>query len=288
MGRRSLWRVRDRTLKVSDTLIMGILNLTPDSFYPGSRVRGVDEAIRRAERMLREGASIIDVGGESTRPGSDPVPEDEELRRVVPAVRAISDRLPEAVISVDTYKVRVAREALEAGAHVINDISGGTFEPEILGVAARYGAGVVLNHIRGKPKDMQRNPHYDDPVKEVMDELTERVERAKAYGVPEENICIDPGIGFGKRPVDNLLLIKHADAFVDTGFVVLYGVSRKSFIRAVLGYDSPEERLYATLGVHAYLYLKGVHILRAHDVRETADVVGILRAIRNASLSPTN
>lgn len=284
MGRRSLWRVRGRTLDVSDTLVMGILNLTPDSFYPGSRVRGVEEALRRAEGMLREGATVIDVGGESTRPGADPVPEEEEIRRVVPVIRAITERFPEAVVSVDTYKARVAREALEAGAHIINDISGGTFEPEILRVAAEYGAGVVLNHIRGKPKDMQRNPHYDDPVGEVLKELEERVERAKAYGVPEESICIDPGIGFGKRPVDNLLLIKHAEVFVNTGFVVLYGVSRKSFIKAVLGYEAPEERLYATLGVHAYLYLKGVHILRAHDVRETADVIKILRAIGNASL----
>ncbi len=274
-------------MDVSDTLIMGILNLTPDSFYPGSRVQGVDEALRRVERMLREGATVIDVGGESTRPGSDPVPEEEELRRVVPVVEAVAERFPEAVISVDTYKSRVARESLGAGAHVINDISGGTFDPEILRVAAEYGAGVVLNHIRGKPKDMQRNPHYDDPVREVMDELMDRVERAKAHGIPEESICIDPGIGFGKRPVDNLLLIKHADRFVETGFVVLYGVSRKSFIRAVLGYEDPGERLYATLGVHAYLYLKGVHVLRAHDVRETADVIGILRAVRGASLSHT-
>jgi len=192
-----------------------------------------------------------------------------------PVIKAISERFPNAVISVDTYKSRVAREALEAGAHIVNDISGGKFDPDILKVAADYGAGVVLNHIRGKPKD------YEDPVSEVEGELMERVEAALSSGIREEQICVDPGIGFGKRTVDNLMLIKHADRFVDSGFVVLYGVSRKSFIKAVLGYERPEDRLYATLGVHAYLYLKGVHILRAHDVRETADVLNIIRAIEN-------
>lgn len=279
MARRNLWKVKDRTLDVSDTIVMGILNVTPDSFYPGSRVPTVDEALKRAERMIEEGAVVLDVGGESTRPGSDPVPEDEEIRRVVPVIRAISKRFPEAIISVDTYKSRVAKEALEAGAHVVNDISGGKFDPHILKVAAEYGAGVILNHIRGKPKDMQKNPHYDDPVSEVWEELMERVDRAKSYGIPEDSICVDPGIGFGKRTVDNLLLIKHASRFVESGFVVLYGVSRKSFIRAVLGYEKPEDRLYATLGVHAYLYLKGVHVLRVHDVRETADVLSVLKAV---------
>ena len=281
MARRNLWRIRGKRLDVSDTLIMGILNVTPDSFFPGSRVPDVDAALRRAGEMLNAGAVILDVGGESTRPGSDPVPEEEEIKRVIPVIRAISERFPDAVISVDTYKSRVAREALEAGAHIVNDISGGKFDPDILRVAADYGAGVVLNHIRGKPKDMQRNPYYDDPVADVERELMERVEAALSSGIGEEQICVDPGIGFGKRVVDNLLLIKHAGRFVESGFVVLYGVSRKSFIKAVLGYEDPGDRLYATLGVHAYLYLKGVHVIRAHDVRETADVLNILRAIGN-------
>ncbi|NPA80541.1 MAG: dihydropteroate synthase [Thermotogae bacterium] len=261
---------------------MGILNITPDSFYDGSRLSGVDGALRRAERMLEEGAMLLDIGGESTRPGADPVPLEEEIRRVVPTVEAIARTFPDAVISVDTYKSEVARRSVEVGAHIINDISGGTFDPDILKVAAEYGTGIILNHIRGKPKDMQRNPHYDDAPAEVLRELMDRVARAKDFGVPDESICIDPGIGFGKRLEDNLRLIKAADRFVASGYVVLYGVSRKSFIGMALGYDDPADRLYATLGVHAYLYLKGVHVLRVHDVRETADVVGIIRHIERS------
>jgi Dihydropteroate synthase (EC 2.5.1.15) len=282
MERRVKWKIRDGEIDVSETVVMGILNVTPDSFYSGSRVGSVDEALRRTEKMLNEGAKIIDVGGESTRPGSDPVSEDEEKKRVIPVILTISEKFPEAIISVDTYKSSVAREAVEAGARIINDISGGYFDPKILEVAREYGTGLILNHIRGNPKTMQANPYYEDAVKEVKGELLERVERAKKAGIEEDRICIDPGIGFGKRLEDNLKLIKYADEFVSTGYVVMYGVSRKSFIRMALGYDEPEERLYATLGVHAYLYLKGVHILRVHDVRETVDVIRILKFVKDA------
>jgi dihydropteroate synthase len=282
MERRVKWKIRDGEIDVSETVVMGILNVTPDSFYSGSRVGSVDEALRRTEKMLKEGAKIIDVGGESTRPGSDPVSEDEEKKRVIPVILAISEKFPEAIISVDTYKSSVAREAVEAGARIINDISGGYFDPKILEVAREYGTGLILNHIRGNPKTMQVNPYYEDAVKEVKGELLERVERAKKAGIEEDRICIDPGIGFGKRLENNLKLIKYADEFVNTGYVVMYGVSRKSFIRMALGYEEPEERLYATLGVHAYLYLKGVHILRVHDVRETMDVIRILKFVKDA------
>jgi dihydropteroate synthase len=282
MERRVKWKIRDGEIDVSETVVMGILNVTPDSFYSGSRVGSVDEALRRTEKMLKEGAKIIDVGGESTRPGSDPVSEDEEKKRVIPVILAISEKFPEAIISVDTYKSSVAREAAEAGARIINDISGGYFDPKILEVAREYGTGLILNHIRGNPKTMQANPYYEDAVKEVKGELLERVERARKAGIEEDRICIDPGIGFGKRLEDNLKLIKYAKEFVSTGYVVMYGVSRKSFIRMALGYEEPEERLYATLGVHAYLYLKGVHILRVHDVRETVDVIRILKFVKDA------
>jgi dihydropteroate synthase len=210
------------------------------------------------------------------------VSEDEEKKRVIPVILAISEKFPEAIISVDTYKSSVAKEAVEAGARIINDISGGYFDPKILEVAREYGTGLILNHIRGNPKTMQANPYYEDAVKEVKGELLERVERAKRAGIEEDRICIDPGIGFGKRLEDNLKLIKYADEFVSMGYVVMYGVSRKSFIRMALGYEEPEERLYATLGVHAYLYLKGVHILRVHDVRETVDVIRILKFVKDA------
>jgi dihydropteroate synthase len=282
MERRVKWKIKDGEIDVSETVVMGILNVTPDSFYSGSRVGSVDEALRRTEKMLKEGAKIIDVGGESTRPGSDPVSEDEEKKRVIPVILAISEKFPEAIISVDTYKSSVAREAVEAGARIINDISGGYFDPKILEVAREYGTGLILNHIRGNPKTMQANPYYEDAVKEVKGELLERVERAKKAGIEEDRICIDPGIGFGKRLEDNLKLIKYANEFINTGYVVMYGVSRKSFIRMALGYEEPEERLYATLGVHAYLYLKGVHILRVHDVRETVDVIRILKFVKDA------
>ncbi len=282
MERRVIWKIKGVDLDVSETLVMGILNVTPDSFYSESRVRTLDEALRRTEKMLREGAKIIDVGGESTRPGSDPVSEDEEKRRVIPVIFAISEKFPDAIISVDTYKSSVAKEALEAGARIINDISGGYFDPKILEVARDQGAGIILNHIRGNPKTMQLNPYYEDTIGEVKSELLDRVERAKGVGIEEDRICIDPGIGFGKRLEDNLKLIKFAEEFVNMGYVVMYGVSRKSFIKMALGYEDPEDRLFATLGVHAYLYLKGVHILRVHDVRETVDVLRILRFVKDA------
>jgi len=282
MGRKVKWEIRGGELELSETAIMGILNVTPDSFYSESRVRTLDEALRKAEKMLNEGAKIIDVGGESTRPGSEPVSEDEEKRRVIPVILGISENFPEAIISVDTYKSSVAREAVEAGARIINDISGGYFDPKILEVAREYKTGIVLNHIRGNPKTMQMNPYYEDTVKEVKMELFERVERAKKEGIEDERICIDPGIGFGKRLEDNLKLIKYAEEFVNTGYVVMYGVSRKSFINMALGYENPEDRLFATLGVHAYLYLKGVHILRVHDVKETFDVLRILQFVKDA------
>lgn len=282
MERKARWKIRGRILDVSDTLIMGILNITPDSFYSGSRIRDVDHALKVAEKMLKEGADILDIGGESTRPGSEPVSEDEEKRRVIPVIESIKRNFPDAIISVDTYKSSVAKEAVEVGADIINDISGGMFDPKILQVAKEYSTGIILNHIRGNPKNMQENPYYEDVLKDVRDELILRVNKALDVGIDPESICIDPGIGFGKRLEDNLKLIKNARMFINMGYVVLYGVSRKSFIKMALGYEDPEDRLFATLGVHAYLYLQGVHILRVHDVRETKDVISILRFIKEA------
>ncbi len=282
MERKVRWKIKGKFLDVSDTLIMGVLNITPDSFYSGSRIRDVDHALKVAESMLKEGADILDIGGESTRPGSEPVSEDEEKKRVIPVIETIKRNFPDAIISIDTYKSSVAKEAVEVGADIINDISGGMFDPKILQVAKRYSTGIILNHIRGNPKTMQQNPYYEDVLKEVKDELMLRINKALDAGMDPESICIDPGIGFGKRLEDNLKLIKNARMFINMGYVVLYGVSRKSFIRMALGYEAPEERLFATLGAHAYLYLQGVHILRVHDVRETKDVISILKFIREA------
>ena len=247
-------------------LIMGILNVTPDSFYDGGRYSSVDAALKRAEQMLEEGADIIDVGGESTRPGSDPVPLDEELRRVIPVVEAIKKRFPEAVVSVDTYKARVAEEALGLGVEMINDVSAARFDSAMADVVVEHRCVFVLMHMQGRPKDMQKNPSYIDVVSEVKEFLTERKDYLVEKGLPEDLVVVDPGIGFGKRLEDNLKLISHLDTFSEVA-PVLIGPSRKSFIGMIL--DLPlEERLEGTLSAVAISVFKGARIVRVHDVKE--------------------
>ncbi len=263
-------------------LIMGIINITPDSFYENSRVRRVDEALKRAMRFVAEGARILDIGGQSTRPGSREIPEEEEMERVVPAIEAIAKNIPDDVfISVDTYRSRVAHEALKAGAHIVNDISGLTFDRDMGKVIREHGAGVVIMHIRGTPEDMQRNPYYGDTILEIKKELLDRIEIAHRNRISDEQIVIDPGIGFGKRVYDNLLILKEIDQFMDMGYPVLIGHSRKSFIGKVLGIEKPEERLAGSLAVAAYCAMKGVHIIRTHDVLETRQVIDMIHAIEH-------
>ena len=256
-------------------LIMGILNVTPDSFYDGGRYARLDAALRRVEVMVREGVDIVDVGGESTRPGADPVPLEEELERVIPVVEAVRARF-DVPISVDTTKAPVAEEALKRGANWINDVSALRFDPEMIAVARRFSAPVVLMHMKGTPRTMQKNPTYTDVVEEVHAFLQERVAYARRNGVTK--ILVDPGIGFGKRLEHNLALLHHVDRFADLG-PVLIGVSRKSFIGMLGAGDTPGERLEGTLAAAAWCFLKGVRVFRVHDVASHRKFLKVLQAI---------
>jgi dihydropteroate synthase len=267
-------------------LVMGILNMTPDSFYPGSRAGDGAEVSARADRMASAGADIIDIGGESSRPGSDYVDEATELDRVLPAIEAIRSsggpaaRLP---ISVDTRKSAVAARAIDAGADIINDISGLRDDPELLPLAADRGVPVVVMHMQGSPSNMQKQPHYDAVVSEVRDWLETRAEHARDAGLDPERIILDPGLGFGKRHRDNKDLIASLGVLCAGPYPVLLGASRKSFIGRILaGPDGPrgvEGRLAGSLAVAALATLAGISILRVHDVAETADLVRVLSAI---------
>ncbi|MFQ3611119.1 MAG: dihydropteroate synthase [Fimbriimonadales bacterium] len=261
------------------TLVMGILNTTPDSFFDGGRYDRFETALARAEQMLGEGADILDIGGESTRPGSDPVPVEEEIRRVVPLVEAIAHRYPNAILSVDTTKSAVARLALQAGACIVNDISGMTFDPAMPELVAEMGALVVLMHIKGTPKTMQHNPIYEDVVREVCQVLQSHAERAIQVGVPATHIWLDPGIGFGKTVEHNLQLLKNLPTLKALGYPVLVGTSRKSFIGHLLGGLPPEERLEGTLATAVLSAAWGADVLRVHDVQATVRAVRVADAL---------
>ncbi len=278
------WRAGDRVLGGERPLLMGILNLTPDSFFDGGRYAGpggvdVDAALRRCEAMAREGADIIDVGGESTRPGALAVPEDEERARVVPVIDAIARRF-DVPVSVDTMKSGVARAALDAGAVIVNDVSAMTADPFMLEVPGPYGAGVVLNHMQGKPRTMQDAPNYCDVVGEVRDHLMARVRLLAAAGVPKDRIAVDPGIGFGKRLVDNYDLIEKLEDLDAIGCPILVGHSRKSFIGKTRGLEE-SDRLHPSVAVAVYAALKGASILRVHDVGATREALRIVEAVRS-------
>ncbi|MCX7925229.1 MAG: dihydropteroate synthase [Fimbriimonadales bacterium] len=261
------------------TLVMGVLNATPDSFYDGGRYATLDAALARAEQMLAEGADILDIGGESTRPGSEPVSEEEEIRRVIPLIETVAVRFPEAVISVDTTKSRVAHLALQAGACIVNDISGATFDPRMLEIVAQAGALVVLMHIQGTPQTMQQNPTYDDVVAEVKAILYAHARRAIDAGVLPQHIWLDPGIGFGKTVQHNLQLLRGLPELATLGFPVLVGTSRKSFIGHILGGLPPEERLEGTLATLALAVAWGADIVRVHDVKEAVRAVKVADAV---------
>lgn len=261
------------------TLVMGVLNATPDSFYDGGRYPTLDAALTRAEQMLSDGVDILDIGGESTRPGAEPVPEDEETRRVVPLIEAILARHPHAIVSVDTTKSRVAQLALQAGACIVNDISGATFDPHILTVAAQAGALVVLMHIKGTPQTMQQNPTYADVVAEVCEALAAHAQRAQQAGIPQAHIWLDPGIGFGKTMQHNLELLRGLPQLKGLGYPILIGTSRKSFIGHILGGLPPEERLEGTLATLALAVAWGADVVRVHDVKEAVRAVKVADAL---------
>ncbi|MFM8944120.1 MAG: dihydropteroate synthase [Actinomycetota bacterium] len=271
------WRCGPTTLSCGErTLVMGIVNVTPDSFADGGRFAGPDEAIAHGRRLVEEGADLLDVGGESTRPGSEPVDPAEEERRVVPVIAGLAHLgVP---VSVDTRKPTVARAAIAAGATVVNDVSGAR-DPGMFDVVRETGAGLVLMHMRGEPRSMQEAPSYDDVVGEVRSYLRGRVEAAIFAGVEAERIAVDPGIGFGKDLGHNLLLLRDLAALADIGRPVLVGPSRKRFLGTLLGDLPVEDRLEGTAGAVAWLAAVGADVVRVHDVRAMVRVVRVVDAI---------
>ena len=276
-------RLRRRSLPLTGkTLILGILNLTPDSFFDGGVWRSPRTAVRRAIQMVEEGADIVDVGGESTRPGARPVAASEEIRRILPVIESLAGRI-RAPISVDTTKAEVASAALSAGAEIVNDISGLRFDPRLAEVAACHGAGLVLSHIRGRPRTMQKNPRYPHLVFQVVSRLQESVHLAESAGVSRSSILVDPGIGFGKTGEQNLLLLRYLGALHSTGCPILVGASRKSFLGRILG-ETPPHLLHGSLAVAALAVERGTAALRVHDVRATVEVARVAEALRDATL----
>jgi dihydropteroate synthase len=261
-------------------LIMGILNTTPDSFSDGGRYLDSGNAVEHALLMVAEGADIIDIGGESTRPGALPVSADEQLARSLPIITALRAALPDRLISIDTTLACVAEAALLAGADIINDISAGCNDPAMFTVAARHGCPIVLMHMQGQPETMQENPHYRNVVLEVCDYLMERAECALQAGIAKENILFDPGIGFGKRRQDNLELLAHLDRLVALGYPVLLGASRKRFMGALCEESQPHRLLGATIATTALGVDAGIKVLRVHDVHENKQAAIVAHAIR--------
>jgi dihydropteroate synthase len=260
------------------TLVMGIVNVTPDSFSDGGMFDDAEAAVKHGLQLLEEGADVLDVGGESTRPGSDPVSAEEETYRVLPVLESLRRGAPEAVLSVDTRKAAVAEEAIAAGADVVNDISAG-LDPDMFRVVATNGAGMVLMHMRGEPKTMQADPRYDDVVAEVRGFLAERVESAVAAGIGRDRLSIDPGIGFGKDLGHNLELLRSIGTFRELGVPVLVGASRKRFVGELSGVDDPTDRLEGSIAAAVWCAAQGVHILRVHDVAPTVRALRVADAI---------
>ena len=257
--------------------IMGVVNVTPDSFSDGGLYLAADDALAQGLALVREGAAIVDIGGESTRPGSEPVPADEELRRVLPVVEALAERVG-APISVDTTKAEVARRALDAGAALVNDVSALRADPAMVEVVAELGAPVCLMHMQGAPKTMQEDPHYDDVVDDVLQFLEERMAFALARGVAEDQLLLDPGIGFGKTVEHNLTLLRHLDRFVALGRPVVLGTSRKRFLGAILG-SEPGDRVIGTVATTVIGLLAGAHVFRVHDVKPNFEALRVALAV---------
>jgi dihydropteroate synthase len=279
-GRLPPFQIGSRTFDFARTYVMGILNVTPDSFFDGGAHFEKDRAVEQVERMLAEGADIIDVGGESTRPGSQPVGPEEEKRRVVPIIETIRE-CSDVPISVDTTKAEVALAAVQAGADLINDISGMRFEPRLARIAADHGLPMVLMHSRHTPETMQRSVHYDDLRAEIVAELEAGIRKASAYGVPRERIIVDPGIGFGKTPGHNLEILATPGFLDELMCPVLVGPSNKSFIAAVT--DAPvDQRTGGTAAAVTAAVMGGAHFVRVHDVATMVQVTRVAHAMSRA------
>lgn len=264
-------------------LIMGILNVTPDSFSDGGAYLNPDVAVEHGLEMVQQGAAIIDVGAESSRPGAKSVPAQEQIRRAIPVIQKLRRQL-KIPISIDTRDPLVAQAALDAGASMINDITA-LQDHQMSCLASQRQIPVVLMHMKGTPETMQNHPFYDDVVAEVQEFLTERAKYAESIGIPPERIFIDPGIGFGKTTRHNLELLKHLELFTSLGYRTLVGVSRKRFIGEITGKDSPAQRLYGTAAAVAISVFKGAAIVRVHDVGQIADVIKVVQAIQNVNAS---
>lgn len=277
-NRRSL-NCRGSSLDLSTPVVMGILNTTPDSFSDGGKFNTEESALNRIGEMARQGADIIDVGGESTRPGSEPVSVEEELSRTIPVLKRAVNAHPNLLFSIDTTKYEVAKQALDAGAHIINDVSGLKKEPRFADLCASTGAAYICMHSQGDPKTMQKNPSYENVVDDVLNELMKAKVELHEKGV--DNLIVDPGIGFGKTTEHNLRLITNLPHLLQLGCPILVGASRKSLIGKLLNDRPTEGRLAGTIALHYHCLMQGATILRVHDVQEAADSVKIFNALQN-------
>ncbi len=268
--------IGSKKFKFSSAYTMGILNVTPDSFSDGGNYLNIDDAVSHAVNMINAGADIIDIGGESTRPGAEPVDEKEEIARIIPVIEKIVALYPEVVISVDTNKSKVAAEALKRGAKIINDISGVTFDANMLDVVKKYEAGLIIMHMKGKPSTMQQNPVYDDVIAEIYDYLFKQTVKAVKKGI--KNVFIDPGIGFGKSLEDNIEIIKRLEDFKSLGYPIVIGVSRKSFLGKIINSDV-EQRDVATSIMETASIKSGARIIRTHNIQFGTQVKKILNTL---------
>ena len=259
------------------TRFMGIINISPDSFYEQSRCNSTDEVLAKAEKMKREGADFLDIGAESSRPGSKPISEQEEIDKLIPVISSLV-KITDIPISVDTYKPTVAKEALQAGAKIINDITGLQKNPEMADVISQFDAGVIIMHMQGSPITMQKNPSYKNVIQEVKEFLEQSVKISKAAGIFSDQIAIDPGIGFGKDQKHNLEILSKLEKFIELGHPILIGVSRKSFIGNILKLP-PEGRLEGSLAASVIGVTKGASIVRTHDIKETRNAIKVTEAI---------
>lgn len=283
------WHVRAGVVRLDRPIVVGILNITPDSFSDGGDFFSPESALRGATRLLDEGADVLDIGGESTRPRAAPVSEAEELRRVVPVVRAVRARFPDAILSVDTVKSEVAERALEAGAHIINDVSATRLDERMAGVCAAAGAGLILMHSRGTVADMASYAHADygaDVAGELTAELAERVEGVRRAGVEAASIVLDPGLGFSKRSEHSLAALAALPTLVALGYPVMVGVSRKRLIGEITGVNEPKERVMGTVGVHVAALMRGARLFRVHDVRAHRQALDAAWAVLQAGPEP--
>jgi dihydropteroate synthase len=278
LGETYRFRTRGKIFELGQrTWLVGVVNVTPDSFFDGGLYFEPARAIDRALALAAEGADIIDIGGESSRPGSNPIPAKEEKKRILPVVEVLKQK-NSVLISVDTTKAEVAEAALAAGADIINDISAGRFDPRMLPIAARSGAAVILMHMKGTPRTMQIAPHYDDVLGEVKAFLSERLEAAESCGLPRESILLDPGIGFGKQLDHNLILLNNLGALAELGRPLVVGISRKSFLGKILKVEA-QDRLEGTIAAAVVSILRGASLLRVHDIQAVKQAVAVAEAI---------